>query len=521
MKNRIIYGGAAAAVLLVAVLFQTGGRGGHGPRYHQHLEEPGEQELGVCGVCQGTESLCTHLPLIRIDTGGQKIPGRGIVNEISGQIESYETTDAGEEEILVTLETVEEAGVYHHAQDPASLTSRAFFRIRGNSSRLFDKSNYRIRLVEEEDLSDNRRLSLLGMSAESEWALHGPFLDKTLIRNYMWMNLSAEVMGDAPDVRFCELMIDGEYKGVYVLMETICEGEGRVDLTDYEPGSPVCSYILEIGKRMDPEKVIDNFSFYTEKMEAERKVELLYPGRSMQTEMVKNYVAADFGEIEKLLYSAEMTRKTGSYRRLLDVDSFVDYYILQEFLSVIDAFSASTYFYRDVRGKLTIGPVWDYNNALDNFFLPVSEKGFLLAQKGWYAQLMMDEDFVEQVIRRYRSLRKGILSEERLNRYMDETIAWLGSAVERNYEVWGYSFDPMTLESYQRRAFELEEGESVHDMSAEEYEARLWGVNPDSYEEAVEWMREYMTKRGEWLDENIDSLRQYCRESRNASYVID
>lgn len=521
MKNRMIYASMAFLVLLAAVLFQTGGRDGHVVRYHQHEEQPGEQELGPCSVCGGTAALCTHLPIIRIDTGGQKIPGKGIIDEATKQIEGYETGDNGEKDILVTLETVEGEGIYHHGDDPAQLSSQALLHIRGNSSRAFDKSGYRIKLVEDGDPLDGRRLPLLGMSAESDWALHGPFLDKTLIRNYMWMNLSAEVMGDAPDVRFCELMIDGTYQGVYLLMETVCEGEGRVDLTDYEPGSPVCSYIVGIGRHIEPEKEVDNFCFYTGRMGADINVELIYPGRTLQTEMVKDYVEADFSEIEKLLYSAEMVSGTGSYRRLLDVDSFVDYYILQEFLGINDAFTASTYFHRDVRGKLTAGPVWDYNNALDNFFLPFPAEGFLLVQKGWFSQLMMDEDFVEQVIRRYRSLRKGVLSEEHLNRYMDETIAWLGSAVERNYEVWGYSFDPMALEVYQRRSFEWQEGENPEEISPEENEARTRAVNPGSYEEAVEQMREYMSQRGQWLDENIEILRQYCQESRNASLVID
>ena len=106
----------------------------------------------------------------------------------------------------------------------------------------------------------------------------------------------------------------------------------------------------------------------------------------------------------------------------LDLNSFVDYYILQEFLAVNDSFSASTYFYKDVRGKLHIGPVWDYNNVLDNFFTDLPESGFLLAQKGWFGQLMESERFVERVIDRYQELRAGILSDEAISGYAEDVI---------------------------------------------------------------------------------------------------
>ena len=118
------------------------------------------------------------------------------------------------------------------------MSSQALFHIRGNSSRAFSKHSYRIKLVEDANPEQNRDLPLLGMTANADWALHGPFLDKTQLRNYMWMNISAEVMGYAPNVRFCELILDGEYQGLYLLMETVSMDSGRVELTDYREGDP-------------------------------------------------------------------------------------------------------------------------------------------------------------------------------------------------------------------------------------------------------------------------------------------
>ena len=346
------------------------------------------------------------------------------------------------------------------------------------------------------------------MKKSGDWILHGPFLDKTLIRNYMLMNLSAEIMGYAPEVRFCELILDGEYLGVYVMMESIEVSESRVNLTEYEDGDPVMSYMIHIEPRAELSRSLETFSFYTKKLEPGRQMEISYPGRSYQTEEVKEYIKNDFSEIEKAIYSDEAGSDPDFYLPYLDEDSFIDYYIIQEFVGNIDMFQASTYFYKDVRGKLHIGPVWDYNNVLDNYITVTPAEGFFLSQSGFYSQLMKSTRFVDKLISRYRQLRKGILSEESLREYIWDTEHWLGTAIERNYTVWGYTWDWDQIPMYERRR---------PDVGSEDTFADL---NPSSYQEATENMISYIVRRGDWMDEHIDSLRQYCQTSRNAGTVL-
>jgi len=484
-------------------------------RYHQHQEEPSEAQLGQCMVCGGAGSLCTHLPIISIDTGGKKIPGTAIQG-IDGYTVAYETSDQGESEILADLQVWAKEGTWHHPEDEPDVTSKIMFRIRGNSSRYFSKKSYKVELISQEEPLEKEKIALLGMTAESEWALHGPFLDKTLLRDYMWMNLSAEIMGYAPNVRFCELLLDGEYQGVYVLMETIEEGTGRVDLTDYVEGDAAFSYIVHLEPQKKLEhvpasvKTLEDFSFYTMRFEDRVQMELLYPGVTKQTESVKQYVTESLSDIEHYLYSWDMEKNPDSCWDYLDLESFGDYYILQEYLNITDLFSASTYFYKDVRGKLHIGPVWDYNNCLNNFFEDLSSDEFFLAEKGWYGQLMKSERFVNYVIARYKSLRKGVLKEDAVESYAHDVEQWLGSAVDRNFAVWGYSFDSSQLSVLERRNPSL----LAMDQTVEE-------LNPSSYAEAMEWMLDYAKDRGRWMDRNIDSLRQYCHPSRNANNLFD
>ena len=121
---------------------------------------------------------------------------------------------------------------------------------------------------------------------------------------------------------------------------------------------------------------------------------------------------------------------------------------------------------------------------------------------------MKSERFVDRIISRYRELRKGILSDEYLTSYVEETEKWLGSAVDRNYQVWGYTWDWRNVPMYERRRPDTGSGETFDD------------VNPASYEEATEAMVDYMLDRGQWLDRNIESLKQYCQVSRNANTVL-
>lgn len=506
MKYKL-FGGVMALVMLFCALAASALETEEGPnRVHQHLTARGPD--AGCD-CDGTE-LCTHLPIIRIDTGGQEIPGAVIRDENDHQV-GYTTTDAGASEISVRLETVEQEGVWHHASDQADQDAWALFRIRGNSSRSFDKKSYRIKLVADETGSENLPLPLLGMSSDNDWALHGPFLDKTLMRNYMWMNLSAEIMGYAPDVRFCELILDGEYQGVYLLMETIKEDTYRVDLSDYEEDAAESSYMLLLDAAEDGLMILDNYTWYTHQTEfsedSKTGFQILYPNELDLTPEVVDFIQRDLSQIERGLYSSDMVLGRYDYASEIDVDSFVDYYILQEFLANNDAFSRSTYLYRDVRGKLHVGPVWDYNNVLDNFIRPFSFHGFLLANRGWYGRLMTDEDFVNLVIARYRQLREGILSEEHLYQYIDEVVEYLGPAIERNDTVWGYSYHPELVDSHARRI--PDEGDTLAD------------VNPSSYEDAIARMKEYLRARGNWMDENIETLLQYCHPSKTASQRVE
>ena len=193
------------------------------------------------------------------------------------------------------------------------------------------------------------------------------------------------------------------------------------------------------------------------------------------------------------MYSFDYDTEDYGYYYDIDVQSFVDYFIINEFTTNYDAGHLSTYIYRDIGGKYRM-VVWDFNSACENYnHMTTMPQHFETQHAVWYFMLMKDEAFVQNIIDRYRELRETYLNEDYLNQYIDDTIAYLGPAIDRNFQVWGYTFTEYLPLSPTER-------------------------NPADYEEAVEQMKDFIHTRGTWMDKHIEILRQYCHESKNKKF---
>lgn len=498
IRNSIFGFGLAAAVFFVSVWAQSVDAESEGEYTNRYLQHKKAAEAASWSYVEG--ELNTHLPLVRIDTGGVEIPGTPILND-EGLTVGYELAVDGSTTIPAQVDIFDEEGVYHQPSGEPDQELSAQIRVRGNTSRLFDKKSYKLEFYDDNGLELSA--NVMGMGEHKEWALYGPFLDKTLLRNYLFLNLCGEREPYTADVRFCEVILNGEYQGLYVMMELVSRGESRVDLSPSSTRSDKTSYILRVDRMWDDPSELDTFSFYTNNLEPGSRISVIYPGTPTLTDMFQTFIEADFNAFEKSLYSYDFKDPEKGYRAYIDVQSFVDHYIIAEFLLINDICSRSTYFYKDLGGKLHMGPCWDFNNTADNFINPVSGAdgtGFNYTQRSWFRMLLKDEYFVEQVIETYREMRDGgILDEDRLMEEIDGIIDYLGDAVDRNFQVWGYSFDPTQLNNHNK--------------------LRPVERNPQSYEEAISDLKEFLQVRGEWLDENIEMLRQYCHVSMIKQYL--
>lgn len=490
MKYRVI--GTLAAVLMLLTVLLTSAWSDEGPanRVHQHITA--RQPDAGCD-CDGSE-LCTHLPLVLIDTGGQEIPGK-----VTGQTDDFgETINTlaadGRDVIDVSFVIVDNQTRNNHPSDEATLTTTAQIRVRGHSSRLFEKSPYQLDFVDEN--GEAAPAAVMGMPAHSEWVLYGPYLDKSLVRNYMWYNIAGEVMEWAPNVRYCELILNGEYRGLYLMVETITDGEDcRLNLSTTEQNVKTTGYLLR-GDRTTQEDLGGQRDIYTylERMLTLRTDILIkYPGRSSLTQELRQEIELDYAAFEKALYSYDYDTDDYGYWNYIDVDNFVDYFLINEFSLNVDAGRYSTYIYKDLSGKFKLA-VWDFNNACDNFPTdPLTPDQINMVSHTWYFMLCKSEDFVERLLDRYDELRASVLNETYLLNYIDETLAYLGPAVERNNQRWN---DAMT---------------QWEPLTPEER-------NLHSHEEAVYQLKEWLYERGIWLDENIHTIRQNCHPSRTKVY---
>ena len=465
-----------AAVILIAGYTEPSVR-----REEQHRMYNTEVEDKNPSIEAGTFS--SRLPVVNIDTKGQEIPGKPKEGQHVSEIENtFAEAD---------IKIMEKSGRLNTLREKPDVESKARIRVRGNSSRRFDKTGYLFKFTN--DKGQDRELDVMGMEKNSTWVLHGPYLDKTLMRNYMWYNLSGKIMEWAPDVRYCEVFLNGEYQGVYVMTEQIGVSEGRIEVSKYDGRAPVSSYIVCVDREsVNDVEYLDNFTGYTKR--TYNRLEVKYPGTAKITPKITDYVSKDFSEFEKALYSYDYDTKAYGYDNYIDTDNFVDYFIINEITQNTDAGIFSTYFYKDVSGKLKLA-VWDFNNCCDNYIeyqQPMA--GFFMQDRTWFFMLTKDENFTDRVIKRYKELRKDILSDKKVKEYIRDVEEYLGCAVDRNFQKWGYSFLP--------------------DRDLLKQESRKIG----SYEEAVEQYERRLISRMGWMDSHIEDLTSYAHESKNKKF---
>lgn len=490
-------------------------------RYHQHeqsrsLEDLDRAEMGAASSSDiSLEGFASHLPVVSITTGGQEIPGRPLYTQEGRRLLDSQGSgiDIMAPDGMPTIpvqfalynnEASKESSVRGKANrlsDDPEFKTQAEMKIRGHSSALFDKPSYRITFTLEDRIVPNPQ-NVLAMGSEQDWVLHGPFLDKSLIRNYIAMNLFGRFMPYTPDVRFVELFLNGQYQGLYVLMETIKHDANRVNIEDSDPNNANTSFLVvrDWDDSMDVTQLRDFLD--AAYVILGTGTEIAYPTEYTLTDTQRAWIEDTLNQVEKSIYSYDYDTPGYGYWNYLNIDSFIDYMLVNEVALNEDAGKYSTWFYQDFGGKLSVGPLWDFNNAFDNVAeQSIQEAGFVMLDKPLFSMLFRDEQFTEKVIKRYRELRRDLLSDEHVSQYIDSVVDYLGPAIKRNYEVWGYTIDPTVIPL-------LETDQRLEPIAR----------NPTSHDEAISDLKNSFLRRMAWLDNNIETLQQYSHESAVKGY---
>ena len=379
----------------------------------------------------------SHLPLIVIETS-QNIPDEPKINAFMKVIDNG-------------------AGMINHINDTGTDYSGVVgIETRGQSSQyFFPKDSYTIET--RDSLGEDLKASLLGMPTESDWVLHAPYSDKTLMRNALTYYFGREMDSWAPRFEYCEVYLNGDYKGVYLLMEKIKRDGDRVDIEKTYPthnsgDSLTGGYIIRVDK-LDGLTVWEDY-FYTSPKYSYPNSRVYdftyyYPEADKITLDQKNYIQSFMYNAESALNSPDFKDPVKGYSNFIDPNSFADFQIMNELGSNVDGYRYSTYFHKDADSKdnrLHAGPLWDFNLCYGNvnYYSRELTDNWLYQTYGtneetamhWWARLMEDENYSAILKTRYSIFRNTILSNEMVFGFIDETAAYLGEAIDRNFVRW-------------------------------------------------------------------------------------
>lgn len=380
----------------------------------------------------------SNLPICIIDTRGKTI--------------------ANEPKILAHMKIIDNGpGKINKVKDTKyNYNNFIAIEIRGNSSQFYPQKQYGIELRDSmtgEDLD----AGLMGMPAEEDWVLYAPYNDISMLRNVLTYNLWNAMGHWGPRTRFCELLINNEYVGIYILTESIKRGNDRVNIAKLNPEDTsglelTGGYIMKIDKNSNSADL-----GFISKVKSTTNLDINwlhhYPDSNDIKPKQQKYIQNFIDTVELLIASPGFADPVKGYKKYISVNSFVDYFLITEFSRNIDAYKASSFFYKEKleadgsKGMLKAGPVWDYNFAFGNasFCSGAQTTGWMydgcvpatIPTPILWRRLLGDTNYANAVKCRYLELRKTLLDTANLfqflNRYAFDT---LDAAQKRHYTKW-------------------------------------------------------------------------------------
>ncbi|MCL9967846.1 MAG: CotH kinase family protein [Aquirufa antheringensis] len=388
----------------------------------------------------------SNLPIVRFNTNTRviqdepKIPVQmEIFDKGPGQLNQVSSTP--------TISTV--AGVEFRGS-----TSQAdFYFLPG-----LVKKPYGIELWTDSTGVKAKKLSLLQMPEETDWVLNASYNDRSFMRDFIAQSLAGRIGLLHSKAKFVELIINDEYRGVYVLMEKVKQGKNRVPISDLYPtenaGDDVTGgYLLKIDKTSGSPSTSWK-SNYTSGITATQKCEfqIEYPQYGLITQQQLVYIRDYINNWEKKLMTEDMNDPKASFRDYMDVSSFVNYFILNEVTRNVDGYRLSTYLYKDkesLGGKIKMGPAWDFNIALGNadYLNGWKTDGFVykaMENDGgkndywqvpfWWNKLIQDASFRKALATRWKTVRSSFLNTNSLFATIDSAQVALKEPLARNFQ---------------------------------------------------------------------------------------
>ena len=250
---------------------------------------------------------------------------------------------------------------------------------------------------------------VLSENTGRDWILLANHFDRSLLRNYAALTLGNKLDGLSftPVPHHVQLYVNGEYMGVYLLTDERNTEPGRLNITwDEDPAES--GFFLELDARAYQTGILNETYIIVSGL----YYDLRYPDDLLpeHVEYVRAYLEVVSYAIRRQSFDELLT--------LIDLDSFVDFYIVQEFFKDIDARDLSTFMYISGSGenrRLFMGPIWDFDLAAGNAAnqpLGYGPEGLYVAEFNyWFRNLMRRPEFFEAVQTRWNGIRHNEFAE--------------------------------------------------------------------------------------------------------------
>ncbi len=299
----------------------------------------------------------------------------------------------------------------------------------GNSTWAMPKKPYKIKL--------DSKSALLGMPAQKNWVLLANYDDKSLLRNAAAFYAGTLThLAWTPRSRFVELYLNGQYEGTYQLTEQIEIDKNRLHITEMDDtnisGDDVTGgYLLEIDTANQPDDILFPISDVI--------FDLHDPDPAEPAQL--SYIEGYLQQASDTLYSDSFADPDTGYAQYINTASFIDWYLVQELFKNNDAvFWSSCYMYKDVDGKLFMGPLWDFDIAAGNINYNGNDsptgwwlRSNSLTNSQWPRRLFDDPAYAAAVAARWNELKPQF---QALPAWITQNAGALQQAQQNNFQRW-------------------------------------------------------------------------------------
>lgn len=337
---------------------------------------------------------------------------------------------------------------------------------RGNTTWSMPKKPYRLKLSD--------KAPLLGMPSSKDWVLLANYADKSLIRNSVAFELSKRTeMPYTPRSQSVELVLNGKYAGNYLLTEQVKIAKDRIDIEEMDAddlsGDKLTGgYFMEVDFRLDGD-------VYFTTVTGQVPIVIKDPDdiAPAQLDYIKTYIA----DLETALYGSAFADPVNGYAKYIDVNTFVNSYLVNEIMKNQDAnFHSSVNLYKDRGNKICIGPVWDFDIGAGNINFNDGDKpeGWWIRNYKWYKRLFDDPAFRQLVKDRWNQLKSDQINT--IIDLVDAQARYLDRSQKENFGTWDI------LGTY------------------------VWpnAVVPGSYQGEIDYLKSWLSQRIAWMDSQIN-----------------